>query len=674
MSATARSHKTPRRLVGAALGLTLVVAAAPFFSSANAAQPTSDTAAAQAETDNVAGANATDPALWIHPTDPTKSMIIGANDTKLSTYGIDGKILEAGTPGAAGDFTGVDTRDGFSIGGSPVSLATAVGNGVVRFYAIDHETRDLTDVSSTAGGITDLPKHQGSVSRVCMYKSPVSGKTYAFVMTNNGGTQQLELTETAGKVDVNIVRGHGGPQSGAWDVATTVVDPQKSPAVAGCVVDDETKTLYVSERDAGIWKFGAEPTDPITGTLIDRPSPDGNLMTATKGLAIVRTGAGTGYLLASTFDSTAPAATDASFNVYDRAGGNAFIRTFKVTAGTAADNCHESDGIDASAAPNLAAGFAQGMFVCQDTTNRPATGGGTEGHNYKMVPMELIADMAAPVPTTVTTAPTATTTTTAPVQVPAPNRSGYWMVGSEGKVYAFGEAKTFGDASLPAGARAVDLEPTPSGNGYWIIDDLGNVYARGDAMAQPALDRSKLTTGEVVTSLSSTKEGKGYWIFTSLGQVIPFGDAIFHGDMSKTKLNGPVLDSIPTASGKGYYMVASDGGIFSFGDAAFKGSMGNVKLNKPVQSLVPDSDGVGYWLVASDGGIFAFDAPFKGSLGSVKLNKPITGMVRYGDGYVMVGEDGGIFNYSNKPFSGSLGASPPAKPITSVAVLDVAAR
>jgi ribosomal protein L24E len=141
--------------------------------------------------------------------------------------------------------------------------------------------------------------------------------------------------------------------------------------------------------------------------------------------------------------------------------------------------------------------------------------------------------------------------------------------------------------------------------------------------------------------------------------------------MTKTKLNGPVLDSIPSASGNGYYMVASDGGIFTFGDAAYKGSMGDKKLNAPVQSLVPDADGSGYWLVASDGGIFAFDAPFKGSMGAIKLNKPVTGMVRFGNGYLMVGTDGGIFSFSDKKFQGSLGDNPPAKPITSVAVLDV---
>jgi hypothetical protein len=119
-------------------------------------------------------------------------------------------------------------------------------------------------------------------------------------------------------------------------------------------------------------------------------------------------------------------------------------------------------------------------------------------------------------------------------------------------------------------------------------------------------------------------------------------------------------------------MVGSDGGIFAFGDAKFRGSMGDRKLNAAVQSLVPYGSGAtgsGYWLVASDGGIFAFDAPFNGSMGDRRLNRPVTGMVRYGDGYMMVGEDGGIFNFSTRPFAGSLGDRPPAGEITSVAAL-----
>jgi hypothetical protein len=247
-------------------------------------------------------------------------------------------------------------------------------------------------------------------------------------------------------------------------------------------------------------------------------------------------------------------------------------------------------------------------------------------------------------------------------------RSGYWMVGNDGAVYAFGEARHLGDAIPHLGsALAVDLEPTPSSNGYWIIDDQGKVFGFGDARHHGNVDRSKLARDEKVTSLSATPSGGGYWIFTTKGRAIAFGDAGHHGDVSTVKLNAPVLDSIPTPSGKGYYMVAADGGIFTFGDAKFYGSTGDIRLNKPVQSLVPDPDGKGYWLVASDGGVFTFESVFRGSTGDIALNKPMTGMVPYGNGYLMVAEDGGIFNFSNLPFVGSLGDNPPSRPVVSVA-------
>ena len=259
--------------------------------------------------------------------------------------------------------------------------------------------------------------------------------------------------------------------------------------------------------------------------------------------------------------------------------------------------------------------------------------------------------------------------------VPVPGKSGYWMLGNDGKVFAFGDAAqaTFGDASaqLPAGAKAVHIEPTPSAKGYWINDDRGGVYRFGDAPELGGIDASQLLSGEKVTSLSATPSGAGYWLFTSKGRVFTKGDAQKVGDLANVNLNGPIQSSIPTPSGKGYFMVGSDGGVFAFGDAVFRGSMGAAKLNQPVQSLVPTRDGLGYWLVASDGGIFAFgNAPFKGSMGATKLNKPVVGMVRYGSGYLMVGADGGIFSFSDKPFVGSLGANPPARPIVFAATLD----
>ena len=56
-------------------------------------------------------------------------------------------------------------------------------------------------------------------------------------------------------------------------------------------------------------------------------------------------------------------------------------------------------------------------------------------------------------------------------------------------------------------------------------------------------------------------------------------------------------------------------------------------------------------------------------MGGTRLNKPITGMVPYGNGYLMVATDGGVFSFSDKAFAGSLGANPPARPIVAVAAL-----
>lgn len=59
--------------------------------------------------------------------------------------------------------------------------------------------------------------------------------------------------------------------------------------------------------------------------------------------------------------------------------------------------------------------------------------------------------------------------------------SSYWLVGSDGGVFAYGQA-TF-DGS-PAGRhlnkRAVGIAATPSGNGYWLAASDGGVFAYGD--------------------------------------------------------------------------------------------------------------------------------------------------------------------------------------------------
>ncbi len=238
---------------------------------------------------------------------------------------------------------------------------------------------------------------------------------------------------------------------------------------------------------------------------------------------------------------------------------------------------------------------------------------------------------------------------------------GYWMLGSDGRVYAFGSAAQLGSAS----GRAVAIAPRRDGKGYWVTDALGVVSHFGAAGAHGG--SPALRAGELVSTISATPSGNGYWLFTNRGRVFACGDAHFYGDMSRTVLNGPVVASVATPTGHGYFMVGSDGGVFSFGDAHFHGSTGAMHLNKPIVGISPTPNNHGYWLVASDGGVFAFSAPFRGSMGATSLNRPVNGLVAYGNGYLMVASDGGVFDFSNKAFVGSLASHPPTAPIISIA-------
>src|SRR5262245_11198261 len=63
------------------------------------------------------------------------------------------------------------------------------------------------------------------------------------------------------------------------------------------------------------------------------------------------------------------------------------------------------------------------------------------------------------------------------------------------------------------------------------------------------------------------------------------------------------------------------------GPAAFHGSVAQLAINSSVVKIAATPSGQGYWLVGADGGIFAFgDARFAGSTGALRLNRPVVGM------------------------------------------------
>ena len=176
---------------------------------------------------------------------------------------------------------------------------------------------------------------------------------------------------------------------------------------------------------------------------------------------------------------------------------------------------------------------------------------------------------------------------------------GYWMADAGGGVVPFGAAAYFGEpatfgytgypdcsdvqlAELGFCDLVVDIESTPTGQGYWLLDTEGFVWAFGDA---PYLGDAGAVAGDPALSITSTASGQGYWVFTLAGCVLTFGDATWHGDMCGQPLNAGIVGSAVTPSGDGYYLLGSDGGVFSFGDAAFHGSTGSLVLNQPVVGM-----------------------------------------------------------------------------------------
>jgi Cu/Zn superoxide dismutase len=163
--------------------------------------------------------------------------------------------------------------------------------------------------------------------------------------------------------------------------------------------------------------------------------------------------------------------------------------------------------------------------------------------------------------------------------------------------------------------------------GYWLVGTDGGIFAFGDASFLGSTGNIKLA--RPVVGMAATPSGDGYWVVASDGGVFNYGDAPFAGSTGAIKLNQPVVGLAATPSGQGYWLVAADGGVFNYGDAALYGSLGGTKLNSPIVAMAATSPGEGYWLFAADGGVFAFgDAAFMGSTGGTKLAKQVVGATR----------------------------------------------
>ena len=344
---------TCTRLAGAAILAAIVAATA-------SAQTTLVSPTVETTPVPTSGDAADDPAIWIHPTSPGSSVVLGTDkDSGLAVYDLSGSELQFL---AVGNINNVDLRVQFPLGSGLIDLATGSNrtNDTISAFSIDPSTGLLTDVAAGSGVATGI-----TVYGYCMYAS-ATGKFYGFINSKDGDVEQHELFDNgSGLVTGTLVRSFAvGSQT------------------EGCVADDEAGALYIGEENVGIWRYGAEPGDGTTRTLVDSTGVGGHLTADVEGLTIYYEPGGVGYLIASSQGVD-------EYTLYERSGANAYVGTFAIVDGNGIDGTSATDGIDVT---NVALGsaFPAGMFVVQDGVNPGAN------QNYKFVKWDDIAQSFTP--------------------------------------------------------------------------------------------------------------------------------------------------------------------------------------------------------------------------------------------------------------------------------------
>ncbi|MGP2439345.1 phytase [Streptomyces sp. JW3] len=326
---------------------TALAAAALLAQTASPAQAAVDfdvTATVETAPVSHSGDAADDPAIWVNPSDPAKSAVIGTDKKgALEVYDLAGTRLQR----VSGDYgNNVDLRGNIVISADDEAED---GDGAMHVYRIDAATRQLTHLA-------DIPT-EVTAHGICMYQSPATGKLYAYPNSTSGRVEQWEMAVSGSTVTATSVR--------LFDAGS---------AVEGCYADERTGKLYLGEEDVGVWAYGAEPTAGTTRTSLDSAGSGGHLTADVEGI----TAAGDRLFVSSQGSD--------DYTAYDRSSG-AYLGRFAVVSGTAADDCEDTDGIDATASA-LGSAFPQGMFVCQDGSN--STPGSSGDQNFKFVPLQRI--------------------------------------------------------------------------------------------------------------------------------------------------------------------------------------------------------------------------------------------------------------------------------------------
>ncbi|WP_252177035.1 phytase [Endozoicomonas sp. 4G] len=323
------------------------------------------------------GDAADDPAFWLNPDEPSKSLILATNkQAGLMAYNLNGEELQFLNQDQNGNDiepNNIDLRNNIRLeSGETISLAAASNrkNNTIALYKIQAADGQDPIVPITVVGpsahseVPELASNLSEVYGLCMYAH--NGNAYVFVNGKDGKVEQWELTSVAEGFEGEIVR-------------TLSVNSQPE----GCVVDDETDTLYLGEENYGIWAFDAQPNAGTEATELARI--DNKTLTAdVEGLTLFNNGF-VKYLIASSQGSN-------SYTIYDLNNNNEVVGTFALIGDDSKglDGASDTDGIDVIAA-DLGENYPEGLFIAQDWYNIDKNYE-NENQNFKLASWKSIMD------------------------------------------------------------------------------------------------------------------------------------------------------------------------------------------------------------------------------------------------------------------------------------------
>lgn len=355
-AATTEAHNDSLALAAAYEGRTLIE---------RSVKPTLETAAAHA---NAGDDAADDPAIWVHPSDPSKSLIFGTNKSGgLAAYNLAGKEVAYYDLGKVNN---VDILADVPIAGSKITILGCSNRTKqsVDLFSVNPDDGSLTGIAAVP--LLVDPKTIDDVYGFCLGRNIDDGTVYAVLNGKNGHLEQYALVAEGKRFNWKLVR-------------QMDFDSQTE----GMVADSELGWLYVGEEAVGVWKLPLVPREgERAGPRVQRLLKGGSVKTNPhlvadiEGIALARYADGRGYLVVSSQGNF-------TYALFERAGDNEYLGSFKITDAPAVDGAEETDGLDV-VTDSLSPAFPHGLLVVQDGFNYAR--GNIVPQNFKYVDWEVV--------------------------------------------------------------------------------------------------------------------------------------------------------------------------------------------------------------------------------------------------------------------------------------------